>query len=124
MKKSDNPSLHQTLAFAATLAALGASVGVPVEHALAAQLPVVHDDPVLRTPPLEVAFVLVEDQERKQGMGDGSVKPTTSSAGKIGATQEKDRKQTGAKQGKEKASATQIKLHTAAPAALVPAVQK
>ena len=36
MRKSDSQSLQRTLAFAATVAALGASVGVPVGQALAA----------------------------------------------------------------------------------------
>jgi hypothetical protein len=36
MTKSDSQSLQRTLAFAATVAALGASVGVPVDQALAA----------------------------------------------------------------------------------------
>ena len=102
MKKSDSQSLHKTLAFAATLAALGVSVGVPVEQALAAQVPGAHEDRAARTRPLELAFTLVEQPGQKQGMADGSVKSARRSAGRVGANQLKiDRaRAAGARQGK------------------------
>lgn len=87
MKKSRRPSFQKTLAFAATVAALGASVGVPPEQALAA-------------PPADArghgSFTLVEKP--------GTQAPGQSSAAKAGAVavqQKADRRQ--------KMSATQAK---------------
>jgi hypothetical protein len=76
MKKSRRPSFQETLAFAATVAALGASVGVPVERVLAA------------------------------GSQQDQATPGQSSAAKARATQQKaDRKlETGATQMKWKAN--------------------
>lgn len=93
MKKSDSQSLQKTLAFAATVAALGASVGVPVEQALAAP-----QNQTSGSGPLLLAFTLVEETGAKKG--------AQSSAAKSGAVQQKaDRGQGaqrwGTRQGKE-----------------------
>jgi len=74
MKQSRRSSFQKTLAFTATVAALGASVGVPVEQAL--------------------AFTLVEDSAAKKG--------AQSSLTNNGAVQQKQR--TGATQAKFKAN--------------------
>lgn len=69
-------SLNRTLVFAATLAALGVSVGVPVEPALAAQLPGAEVVRVPRARPVELAFSLVEQPGQTQGTADSSTRRT------------------------------------------------
>ena len=137
MNKSD--TLHRTMVFAAALAALGVSVGVPVERALAAQLPDAREDSTPRARPVELAFTLLERQGRqqgmgdgsKQGMGDGSVKQGAHPGG-VNASQAKiERKgRAGAVQIKARTGASQSKITRipgaagGVPAVQLPAVQK
>jgi hypothetical protein len=138
MKQSHKQSLHKTLAFAATLAALGVSVGVHTEHALAAQLPAAQDDATPRTRPVELAFTLVEQPGQrqgmadgsKQGMGDGSVKQGAHPGGVNASQLKMDRKTRGSTQGKVRTGASQLKITRqpgstqGVPAVQLPAVQR
>lgn len=96
MKKSDSPSLQKTLAFAATLAALGASVGATTEPALAQQ-------------PSKNYAPLLENR----GTGMHTIEPTQNQntiggKNRIGGEQYKER--AGATQGKVRTGAGQSKL--------------
>jgi hypothetical protein len=132
MKHSHKQPLHKTLAFAATLAALGVSVGVPVERALAAQRPGAQEDSTPRARPVELAFTLVEQPGQKpgmadgskQGMGDGSVKQGAHPGG-VNASQAKieHKGRAGAVQMKERTGASQLKIKAPGAAGGVPAVQ-
>ncbi|MGA8007286.1 MAG: hypothetical protein WCA17_14415 [Burkholderiales bacterium] len=138
MNQSHKQSLHKTLAFAATLAALGVSVGVPVERALAAQLPDAREDSTPRTRPVELAFTLVERQGQRQGMGDGSKQgmgdgskqgmgdgSVRQGAHPGGVNAIRKGSSIGAKQGKYRTGATQLKIATPGGAGgQLPAVQK
>jgi len=96
MKKSDSPSLQKTLAFAATLAALGASVGASTEPALAQQ-------------PTKNYAPLLENK----GTGMHTIEPTQNQntiggKSRIGGEQYKER--SGATQGKVRTGAGQAKF--------------
>lgn len=88
MKKSDSQSLQKTLAFAATVAALGASVGVPVEQALAAPPTRAPQDQTSESGRLLLAFTLVEEPA-KQTPGQSSA----AKAGAVAVQQKADRGQ-------------------------------
>ena len=72
MKKSRRPSFQKTLAFAATVAALGASVGVPVERALAAS-PTPGTEKGAKSS-LSGNGAVQQKADRKQGMGATQIK--------------------------------------------------
>lgn len=114
MTKSHKGSMQQTLVFAATLAALGVSVGVPIERALAGQPPGAYEKP---GPDASQAKMV-----RNSRAGAVQMKE------RAGATQGKYR--TGATQGKYRTGASQLKWSTSpgtvggVPAVQVPAVQK
>jgi hypothetical protein len=86
MVQSRKHSLHKTLAFAATLAVLGVSFGVPVEPAIAARRPAAREDAAPRTRPVELAFSLIEQPGQKQGFADGSKQGFGGGSGKNGRT--------------------------------------
>jgi len=96
MKKSGSPSLQKTLAFAATLAALGASVGASTEPALAQQ------------PTKNYAPLLENRGTGMQPIGPTQNEKTIGGKSRIGAEQQKER--AGASQGKVRTGAGQAKF--------------
>jgi hypothetical protein len=74
--KSDSRTVQGVLVLAAAIAALGVSVGVPVEDALAAQLPDAQGDPAPRTRAVEPAFSLIGQPGQRQGAADSSRRRT------------------------------------------------